>query len=158
MLRDLYFLSTLPTGKALIDRLADSGKTITFEPAETDNVEYGNFTGGATVPYNPDTFVQTQGPDGRYTSTPPVVGLGHEMVHALGDVEGTSASGTENVPTQRNIPSEEARTIGVGSSAGSTEPTENGIRSDMGLPQRANHYGRPPPYGASPANPRPGGY
>jgi uncharacterized Zn-binding protein involved in type VI secretion len=160
LVRDLYFLSTLPTGKQLLARLAASGQTITFTPTSDGNEERGGIFSGAVVYYDPDTIRQTQDASEQWSSRPPVVGLAHEMVHALGDVEGTSISHGEvdpsPPPSEPDIEREEARTIGTGSYAG-TSPTENSIRKEMGLPQRANHYGRtPPPENPPPPNPRPG--
>jgi uncharacterized Zn-binding protein involved in type VI secretion len=161
LVRDLYFLSTTNTGKQLIDRLAASGQTITFKPTDDGNEESEGIFGGATVYYNPDGVRQMQDAAGNWTSRPPVVGLAHEMVHALGDVEG-NAPPYGNIdpsppPSEPNIRQEEARAIGTGSYTGSS-PSENSLRQEMGLPQRANHYGRPPPAGTpAPANPRPGG-
>ena len=158
LVRDLYYLSTLPEGKKLLDRLAAGGQTITFKPTDDGNQERAGIFGGPTVSYNPDRIVQVQDAAGSWSSRPLVVGLAHEMVHALGNVEGTSASGTDpSVPSEPTIESEEARAIGVGQYNG-TSPTENSIRKDMKLPQRANHFGRAPPAGTPPPrNPRPGG-
>lgn len=160
VVRDLYYLSTLPSGKQLLDRLAASGKTITFAPTGDGNFEREGVFGGPTVGYNPDRITQVQDPAGNWSSRPPVVGLAHEMVHALGDVEGTtipSGNVDPTVPSQPDIEGEEARTIGIGRSTGAS-PSENSIRRDMGLPQRANHSGRAPPAGIpAPVNPRPGG-
>lgn len=161
VIRDLYFLSTTNTGRQIIARLAASGQTISFEPTDNGNKESGGIFSGATVYYNPDRVIQSQDASGAWSSRPPVVGLAHEMVHAMGDVEENAPPYDEidpaPPPSEPNIKREEARAIGTGSYTG-TSPSENSLRTDMGLPQRANHYGRPPPAGTPPpANPRPGG-
>ena len=53
---------------------------------------------------------------------------------------------------------EEAQAIGTGSHTGQN-PSENSLRSDLGLPQRANHFGQIGPVPGAPpfTNLRPGG-
>jgi uncharacterized Zn-binding protein involved in type VI secretion len=192
LIRDLFFLSTLPSGRALIDRLARAGQPITFVPEATpDNSFCSPSSGiaagagiptGSTISYNPNVGVvgyddnrgtPTRNPDGTTTWTnpngstvnePPQSVLAHEMVHGLNNAEGNHHSGNDPMPplTQDGTPDgnqpieeEEAAAIGTGSHSGDY-PTENSVRSDMGLPRRDNHFGAATT--APTGNQRPGGY
>ena len=151
---DLYYLSTLPSGKVLLDRLAASGETITItEYIGTDN-SYCSATNpisarvgiptGSTVEYSPGISIQVYDSSGNLIDMPPQIVLGHELDHALGNAEGTQAYGTDPMPppSEPRIPEEEARAIGVGSHS-SDAPSENSLRRDAGLPERGNHLGIP---------------
>jgi uncharacterized Zn-binding protein involved in type VI secretion len=166
-IRDLYFLSTLPSGKALLERLAASGQTVTIIPgADPHNSACsGNAVAmGAGIPtdstieYNPNVALTAQDANGQPIDQPPQTVLAHEMVHAMNNGEG-NAHGDNPDPnppaSQPNIPEEEASAIGTGSHS-NDYPTENSVRSDMGLPSRDNHLGADT--SAPTGNVRPGGY
>jgi uncharacterized Zn-binding protein involved in type VI secretion len=167
LIRDLFLLSTTPSGKALIARLEAAGKTVEFVPesdphnsfCSADNnadARAGRPT-GSVVSYNPDVALQAYDSSNNLIDMPPQVVLGHEMVHALDNSEGHHSYGTDPAPpaTQPNIEEEEARAIGTGSHSGDS-PTENTMRNDLGLARRDNHYGANTP--APTGNLRPGGY
>jgi hypothetical protein len=168
VIRDLYFLSTLPSGKALIARLAASGQPVTLQryplphnsstvPSDPRNALRGTPT-GSTIEYNPNVAVSVYDAAGNAIPEPPQVGLAHEMTHALHNAEGTNGGlrNDPNPPASENpMREEEAATVGTGSHA-HDYPTENSVRSDMGLPLRDNHYAQPAP--APTGNYRPGGY
>jgi len=160
VIRDLFFLSTLPSGKVLFKRLGDSGAPIVIKEYEgTDNsfCDDNTFNNGSTILYSPGVAIQAYDVNGNLIDMPPQIVLGHEMVHALGNAEGTHAKGKDpNAPaSEPNIEAEEARTIGTGSYNGQT-PTENSLRQDAGLPRRDNHLGQ---LLSTPApSLRPGGY
>jgi uncharacterized Zn-binding protein involved in type VI secretion len=160
LIRDLFLLSTLPSGQVLLARLASGGKTICFRRGEGNREIEG--LSEITITYDPDEFRAQQDPSLAWQPRPPVVGLAHEMVHALGDVEDTAylpkplgPTDPAPPPSEPDMAREEARAIGAGSYTG-TSPTENSIRAELGLPPRVNHRGRPWT-GPTPPDPRPGG-
>lgn len=172
-LRDLYLLSTTPSGKALIDRLGAAGETVTIVPTSDAN-GYCSPAGiglyarlgiptGSTIQYNPDLSMQvtaTPAAGGGTIDEPPQVILAHEMTHALANSEGNHQYGTDPSPpaSQPDIEEEEAQAIGTGSHSADS-PNENTVRDDLGLPRRDNHYGSEYPAAGPPAPPpsiRPG--
>jgi uncharacterized Zn-binding protein involved in type VI secretion len=167
-IRDLYFLSTTPTGKALIDRLGAAGETVTFVPTSDNNGYCSPNNGlfallgiptGSTIQYNPDYRSNAYDASGNLIAQPPQVILAHEMSHALANSEGDHRYGTDPSPpaSEPNIEEEEAQAIGTGSHTG-RNPSENSLRSDLGLPARDNHFGTggPAPGEPPPLNLRPG--
>jgi len=167
LIRDLFFLSTLPSGRALIERLARSGQPITFVPESDPHNSFCSPASGvahalhqptgSTVSYNPDCAIQAYDSGGNKIDMPPQCVLAHEMVHGLDNAEGHSHSGPDPQPpaSEPLIPEEEAAAIGTGSHS-KDYPTENSVRSDMGVTRRDNHYGVNVP--APTGNQRPGGY
>jgi uncharacterized Zn-binding protein involved in type VI secretion len=169
-IRDLYFLSTTPTGQALLARLQAAGETVTFVPTSDNNgycspssqflADLGIPT-GSTVQYNPDYRSNAYDSSGNLIAQPPQIILAHEMGHALANSEGRQASGVDPSPppSEPNIDEEEAQAIGVGSHSGDS-PTENTLRNDLGQTPRANHFGtggpapgEPPPLALRPGVP-----
>lgn len=168
VVRDLYYLSTLPSGRVLIDRLAASGQTVTFQEYNGTNgfctpnngTDAGNGTGtGSVIQYNPNYRSNAYDSSGNMIAQPPQMILGHEMGHALANAEGRQANGVDSAPpaSEPNMEAEEAQAIGTGSYTG-TSPSENSLRSDAGLPARDNHFGSGGPAAGEPAplNLRPG--
>ena len=169
-IRDLYFLSTTPTGRALIDRLERAGQPITFRehtgtngfctPNSNADAVAGTPT-GSVIQYNPNYRSNAYDASGNLLAQPPQVILAHEMTHALANSEGHQAQGTDTAPpaSEPGIDAEEAQAIGTGSFNGTT-PTENSLRSDLGLGRRDNHFGTGGPTAGEPPplNYRPGGY
>jgi hypothetical protein len=166
--RDLFLLSTTPSGKALIDQLGASGKPVTIVQhtgtngfcTPLNNTDATNGTGsGSTIQYNPDYRSNAYDSAGNLIAQPPQVILGHEMCHALANTQGTKATGTDPTPpaSEPNIDQEEAQAVGTGSHNGQN-PSENAIRNDLGLPRRDNHFGTGGPAAGEPAplNLRPG--
>jgi hypothetical protein len=158
-IRDLYLLSTTPSGKELIDRLGAAGEPVTIVETTAANgfcAPNSNLAArlgiptGSTIQYNPDFHSIEYDSAGNTIDGSPQTLLAHEMCHALANSEGNHQYGTDSnpPPSEPNIDEEEAQAIGVGSHAGD-RPTENTVRNDLGLPQRADHWfapaGTPPP-------------
>ncbi len=170
VVRDLYLLSTTPTGRALLSRLEAAGETVTItehpgvngfcRPVSWDRARAGDPT-GSVVQYNPDYRSNAFDSSGNMLAQPPQVILGHELVHALNNSEGTHHTGTDPSPpaSQPTIDREESSAIGTGSHNGDAV-TENGIRDDLGLGRRDNHRGTLGPRAGEPTplDLRPGGY
>jgi len=168
VIRDLYFISTLPSGKVLIERLESAGKTITFVELTGNNgycssnddnaAQNGNGT-GSTIQYNPSYRSNAYDRLGNLLAQPSQVILAHEMCHALANSEGYKKSGKDISPptSEPSMDEEEAQAIGTGSHTGQT-PSENSIRSDLDLSARDNHYGTggPTTREPTPLNLRPG--
>lgn len=167
VIRDMFLLYDTPSGKELWRRIEAADQPITIVPEsdphnsfaapnDWDDANAGVPT-GSTVRYNPDVALRVYDSSGNQIDEPPQLVLGHEMVHALNNAEGTHHHGTDPAPpaSQPDIAEEEAATIGTGSHSGDSL-TENTFRDDLGLPRRDNHYG------ANAAGPmgdlRPGGY
>jgi hypothetical protein len=168
--RDLFLISTTPSGKALLDQIGATGKPVTIvqhtgtnnfcTPLNGTNATNGTGT-GSTIQYNPDYRSNAYDSSGNMIANPPQTFLAHEMCHALANGNGTQATGTDPSPpaSQPNIDQEEAQAIGTGSHNG-RNPSENAFRNDMGLPRRDNHIGtggpatgEPPPLNLRPGDP-----
>lgn len=169
-IRDLYFLSTTPSGAALLARLGAAGKEVRIIPTTASNgfcspnssflARIGVPT-GSVVQYNPTFTTTVWDPAGTALNEPPQLILGHELSHALANSEGNHQYGTDPTPpaSEPNMDQEEAQAIGAGSHTGQT-PSENSIRNDLGMPARRDHFwtGVPPRVTDPPAlNLRPGG-
>lgn len=166
--RDLFLLSTTPSGQALINQLGASGQPVRIvqhtgtngfcTPNNGTNATNGTGT-GSTIQYNPNYRSNAFDSSGNMIAQPPQVILAHEMCHALANSNGTQATGTDPTPpaSQPTIAQEEAQAIGTGSHNG-RNPSENSVRNDMGLPRRDNHIGTGGPRAGEPAplNLRPG--
>jgi uncharacterized Zn-binding protein involved in type VI secretion len=167
VIRDMYFLSTLPSGQQLIERLGRSGQPVTISefpgnnnssatPINQTDATDGTGT-GSTVLYSPGIQMDVFDAAGHRIAFPPQMALGHELGHALHNAEGNNNfTGTDPAPpaSERTISEGEAMAIGTGSHSADS-PTENTMRSDAGLPRRDNHFGATPT-GPVP-NLRPGG-
>jgi Effector protein/RTX calcium-binding nonapeptide repeat (4 copies) len=136
---DLEALRSLPLGRELLAELAASGRAVVLRATADGNAITWDLTAGgcasdsgqpgpgasSVVLYNP---YRTVVGDGRsaWQHRPPIVGLFHELVHALAVAQGT-------------MPSEDARrqaqAIGADGPAPKA-PTENGLRAFLGLPLR----------------------
>jgi len=141
-IRDLYFLSLTPSGRALFARLQATGKPIIIVNGKGDQ-QIGIPYGPQVVVYNPEDNRSVRGAGNVLISCPAQVSLGHELVHAMNNAEGKLVIlGDDPVgtATQPKIGEREAQAIGVGSHSGDY-PTENSLRKDLGLPPRDNHFG-----------------
>jgi uncharacterized Zn-binding protein involved in type VI secretion len=172
VIRDLYYLSTLPSGQQLLNRLQAAGQPITIQPFAGANsncapnstlAALAGIPTGSVVGYNPNIHTQVYGYDaaGNRIAMPPQVVLGHELSHALANSEGNHHffQDPSPPPSEPNMQEEEAQAIGVGSHTGQT-PSENSLRADAGLPRRADHHGEltsARPGGPPQTNLRPGG-
>ena len=138
---DLRKLDATPTGHRLMENLDNGPKHVTIVRTADGN-ECGNYpnpggrfvnadgTPGAgtdsTVSYNPD---RTQIGDGSepWMNRPPEVGLAHELVHADDAANGRMDTG-EDANGDRN---RELQAVGLPPYQ-NKDPSENGIRRDMG--------------------------
>ncbi len=174
VIRDLYLLSTTPTGRELLAKLGASGQPVTIKeyhgtngyctPNSGSDATNGKPT-GSIIQYNPDYRSNAYDSSGNLLAQPGQVILGHEMTHALANAEGRQAQGVDSNPpaSEPRIEGEEAQAIGTGSHSGDVpppRPNENSLRKDLGLPRRDNHFGTGGPAAGEPApiNLRPGGY
>lgn len=143
-LRDLYKLSTTEAGKKLLERIDTSKKDVTVQQDRSPGGGGASGNAGDTVISYDDGFLGSAVDDqGNDISDPATIVLGHELVHAMHNAEGTNAGkGPDpNGPaSEPKIQSEEAKTIGTGSWNG-TSPTENALRAELGLARRDNHDG-----------------
>jgi uncharacterized Zn-binding protein involved in type VI secretion len=172
VVRDLVLIGMTPSGQALFKRLQAAGKTITIQfssvannagtsPDSGSDATNGSGT-GSTITYNPAANGTAYNTAGGTLPLPAQVMLGHEMIHALRNSEGTNNfKGTDASapPSEPSMKEGEAMAVGAGSHSGDY-PTENSLRHDLG-PQygrRADHYGGPtdPAY-PNPSSIRPGG-
>ncbi|MBE0528335.1 MAG: hypothetical protein IH629_03910 [Thermoleophilia bacterium] len=152
---DLEALRSLPLGRELLAGLAASGHTVvlratddgnavSWDPTAADSAGVdGRISPGtdSVVLYNPYRTVVGEG-QRNWERRPPIVGLFHELVHALAVARGTMPS--ENAPQQAQavglIPDREtgphferaARTDIVAPAT----PTENSLRAFLDLPLR----------------------
>jgi uncharacterized Zn-binding protein involved in type VI secretion len=170
-IRDLYFISTTPSGAALLARLEKSGQPVNIVPttipdskttANDKESRSKHVPTGSVIEYNPDLKSTVFDADGTPINLPPQVALDHELCHALANAEGSNPPREQVDPlapaSQPNLPEAEALAMGVGSHTGQN-PSENSFRNDLGLPQRGNHGSREPrTTDPPPPNLRPGGY
>ena len=136
------------TGKAMLESIEKSGKTVTIKPTtggNSENADTGDgFVGtdgkpgkgsNSTVLFNPDREkIGTEPSDTR----PPAIGLAHELIHAEQDANGTTKKGNSDNdkvkdpsdPTKfQQVPTYEVETAGIPpNDKGSF--TENKIRSE----------------------------
>ena len=143
---DLKKLDATPTGHKLLESLnSGSHKTTIQRTADGNEAGYGapadrfvnaDGTPGSgsdtTVSYNPD---RTQIGDGSepWMNRPPEVGLGHELVHADDAAKGQQVPGDTDGTRNR-----ERQAVGLPPYE-NKDPSENGIRRDMGLPPRPRY-------------------
>ncbi len=146
---DLENLSKSPTGLKLLESLDSSDKTTTIkmtEPGKGNTETAKNFNDGlydtandkpgpgtdTTVSFNPDR-TKINGED--WMTRDPAIGLGHELIHAHHDVNGTTAT-PDNVDyvdadgNNRSAPGYELQTVGLGPYK-DNELTENNLRKDF---------------------------
>ncbi len=143
---DLQKLNATPTGHRLITNLDTGPKSVTIQhtsggnaagyDSPADRFVNADGTPGAgsnsTVSYNPDT---TQIDDGSepWMTRPPEVGLGHELVHADDAANGQQVPGETDGTRNR-----ERQAVGLPPYE-TKDPSENGMRRDMGLPERPRY-------------------
>src|SRR5271169_5700966 len=113
------------TGKIVIEKLEDSKETINIETTKDGN-SYN--PSDKTIEYNPNIDHIYSGKE-KWNYRDPEVGLGHEAIHGMHDIE-------NNLGTTREI--EESQTVGIGDYA-KAPLTENRIRSDYGFERRPQY-------------------
>ncbi len=172
VVRDLVLIGMTPSGQALFARLQAAGKPVNIvfstvannagtTPGSVSDAKDGTGT-GSTITYNPAANGTAFDNSGGTLPFPAQLMLGHEMIHALRNAQGTNNfTGTDpSAPaSEPGMPEGEAMAVGAGSHSGDY-PTENSLRNDLG-PQygtRDNHFGGPVnPTDPTPAGIRPGG-
>jgi uncharacterized Zn-binding protein involved in type VI secretion len=169
-IRDLYYLWTLASGRDLLEQHASAGQPVEIvqssgiendcDPTDEERARAGLPT-GSRIRYNPDYRTNVASVDHELIPQPPQLVLGHELVHALRNAQGTQQWGIDPnaPPSEPNLRRMEAAAIGVGSYEGD-HPTENSTRDDAGLPLRRDHLGtggpverEPPPLSLRPGTP-----
>jgi type VI secretion system secreted protein VgrG len=111
VMRDLYRISRTPTGKALLESIDKSGKTVTIVPAvpgDGNDTTYDNAKDrlfkkdgspgdgtNSTISYDPDETTIGKGTQ-PWQTRPPAIGLAHELVHADQASYGTMKDGDTN--------------------------------------------------------------
>jgi len=160
LLRDLYFLSQTEQGAKVIDRLANSGKTVTFRDF-ADRPWYFDHKNTSFVPtdreacstptdvvvfYEADPASRIVMTEHATTTTSPQVNLFHEMVHGMHIAEGNAIAperiipGSDGPPLYEPYETEEARAIGDASVGwGHADPSENALRDELGMERRQGH-------------------
>jgi uncharacterized Zn-binding protein involved in type VI secretion len=145
---DLDKIKSTPTGKAMLEALEKSGKTVTIKPTTGGNGVTGLSSGafknvdgtkgtgsGSTVSYNPK---KKKIGNKRWEKRPPAVGLAHELVHAVhaanGDistkpVKNDSKPDPSNPKAYATEKEEEVRTVGI-APYDKESYSENKIRSE----------------------------
>ena len=143
------------SGAAMLDSIDKSGKTVTIIETKGGNSEFAaNFDAGlmktdgtpgpgtdSTVYFNPDREVLGSGAE-AWQKRSPTIGLGHEMVHAAHDANGTSARsvGKEKPAMYENQAVGLKATVGGQTHDFSDNPyTENKLRQELGEPLRPRY-------------------
>jgi hypothetical protein len=150
---DLEALDSLPLGRELLAGLAASGHMVVLRPTTGGNALSWDATaagsardGGrpgtdSVVLYNPYRTVLGAGRQ-TWQHRPPVVGLFHELVHALAAARGTMPSESARQQAQAvgvmpdRVAGPRGRQGARADITSPTEPTENGLRAFLGLPLR----------------------
>lgn len=153
-LNDLSTLYNTPTGKKVIDKINGGTHTTTIETLDEETARRngglatpsdadGSVTPGTgsdtKVQYNPDV------PDAGYTDEngnpvvlPNSAMLGHELIHAVHNDEGTNKRNNDE-PAEPDSNEEESQTIGIHSHK-DDELTHNNILKDLGDKHRRTDH------------------
>jgi hypothetical protein len=157
VLADLGKIAGTPTGAKLLSSIENSGKTVTIVKTSGGNTENAdNFNNGlrkadgtpgpgsnSTVKFNPD---KTQIGDGSepWMNRPTSVGLGHELIHAAHDANGTTEYDHSN--PSKSPQNYETQTVGLKDTKNGApvdysgnDFTENKLRKDLGEPERPRY-------------------
>ncbi len=150
-----------PTGQVIINGIAGKGQTVTIVQtganngycSADDSSNASNTSKGSSskVSWNPAYSSPTDP-----AQTPTIV-LGHELVHAFHNANGTAGNGPyDQYPGQTGSSdrTEERATVGLGGTRITAPngtvaavpdhshdvPTENSLRDDLGVPRRTSYY------------------
>jgi type VI secretion system secreted protein VgrG len=157
VLADLQTIAGTPTGTKLLSDIDKSGKTVTIQKTTGGNSENAdNFNDGlrkadgtpgpgsnSTVDFNPD---KTQIGDGSepWMTRPTAVGLGHELIHAAHDANGTTEYDSSN--PGKSPQNYETQDVGLKDTKNGApvdysgnDYTENKLRKDLGQPERPRY-------------------
>ncbi len=128
VIRDLYLLSTTPTGREILERLERSGSVVTIVPESVKASHTDGEGRDSTIFYNlSEGFAVTSRDFGPVTA-PPQTALGHELVHVVHIGEGTAGKRDNNA--------EEIRVRGDGMHYDDETINENRLRDQLGQPER----------------------
>lgn len=138
VVRDLFLLSTTPTGKKILAETAAHGQQVTIVsgqinrsyPDDSDSAGRGGKS-GTTIDYNPDdhtTYVPGQG--GKYEPCPAQLNLGHELVHSVR--WGRGGATTSNSAEEPHVIGPPVWTKSPHDKV-PPSPTENELRKDLRL-------------------------
>lgn len=154
---DIEMMRASPLGQQLLTDLDNSGRSVVIRET-TDQNGYAGYTnpndrfvrpdgqrGPGTdvqIGYNPSFHNDLRG--SGYGFPVPAVTLYHELSHAWNGVTGTSQQGTHGEGVDRGQNNRERQAVGLPTTppAGGANPvfaTENGIRNEMGLPNRPSY-------------------
>ncbi|MBS8228639.1 M91 family zinc metallopeptidase [Vannielia litorea] len=158
-----------PTGREIFRGIADSGNMVEMHeytgnngfctPNNGTDAQDGTGT-GSRVDWNP-----TYDDRASFPGQTPTIVLGHELVHAYHNAQGTQATGPmDSYPGQSGSSNrgEERATVGTRGTSitdpagntvpvpdhGADVPTENSLRRDLGVPERPTYY--PPTWTGGP--------
>ncbi len=152
--KDLDDLKATKTGKSILDAIAAGRHPVTIEDLPKKQAQdYGGLCkpdddaaardpkkgSPATVSYSPDySGDQYTDQNGNSVDHPAKAYLGHELIHAVHDSQGTNAADKPD-PKEPGSNQEESRTIGINDHAG--EPmSENNLLKELGYDYtRDNH-------------------
>jgi uncharacterized Zn-binding protein involved in type VI secretion len=131
-------LNNTPTGKALIESIGKSGKTVTIEETKANNGYCKPDSGDANK--NPDgssgkgsDSTVKFNPDFKPGGLPNEDVLGHELIHANHNAYGERETGKTG-----GVKDEELKTVGLPPFP-EKGLTENSLRKDLGLPKRTSY-------------------
>jgi uncharacterized Zn-binding protein involved in type VI secretion len=153
------------TGVEWLRQMGLNGRAITIQPTNVANGFCGaddaaNMANGvgsnSTISWNPNHNTTDAGLPGAQGNPGSAMILGHEMIHALHNANGDNRDGPDDsFPGQSgsSARNEERSTVGTSGpirTPGGTEanppnysndvPTENSLRSDLGIPPRPTYY------------------
>jgi len=162
----LDYLASLPSGNQLLSEIDNSGHEVLIRETSDENgyctaadpaaAQTPGVGSDSVVEWNPN--LHTTDPADPVAGTPgATVILGHELVHADHNANGTDHNGPyDSYPGQQGASArgEERATVGAGGNTvtdpngnvqpvpdhSNDSPTENSIRDDMGLPRRQTYY------------------
>lgn len=147
VLKAIKRLMTTPNGRSLIKKIAHGGQDVTIRPSKTNlaSTARGNTTNAtngvgttSTIYFDPnfsDKTIKTYDKNGKELATPFFLALGHEMIHALHNQQGTNARNQAGSAAAWDNKEEENTIDGPGIS-------ENALRREHGLGQRYGHGGK----------------
>lgn len=137
------FLST-QTGQRWSEAYRQTGQTVTVRPTTVGSTAQPT-SSGTLIYFNPKQSYWYVAGDGSLQKILPYQSMGHELIHALHNAEGSTAVYT---PLGNNLHNQaEADAIGVGNFSGD-DITEAALLNEINQPRRVDHVGFETKYGA----------
>lgn len=143
--------NTKPKGTELVDRLIDSGKTVTITMGNEGNTEtdakssdsFNHIGTDTTVEFDKNSNPLIQTVDSKTgeivpKTRPNQVGLGHELVHADRSMRGEAIDYSLKA-SDKETPQEEQATVGIKYNQPKKDITENDIRKEQGVEPRGRY-------------------